>query len=106
MGFDVEFPALRSAVERLKTGDNRTRRFGTEMSTSLRNASGAAGNGPLSDTLDDLADSMQRQADKTANVVEEIWQAVDKAEARYDADDQHAAGDIRAVQFGGHDGIR
>lgn len=76
------------------------------MSTSLGDASGAAGNGPLSGTLDDLADVMQRQADKTANVVEELWQAVDKAEAQYYADDQHAAGDIRAVRFGGHDGFR
>lgn len=106
MGFDVEFPALHDATEQLKGGDQKTRAFGTEMSTALDGASGAAGDDPLAGTLGTLSDTVQRQAAKTANVVEEIWQAVEKSEVRYNADDQHAAGGIRAVEFGGHDGFR
>jgi hypothetical protein len=106
VGFDVEFPAIRAAAERLRSADNGTRRFGTEMSTSLGEATDAAGDDPLADTIDNLAEAMQRQADKTANVVEELWQAVDKSEAQYYADDQRAGADIRDVRFGGHDGFR
>lgn len=105
MGFDVEFPAIRAASERLRSADDETRRFGAEMSNSLTDASDAAADDPLAGTLSALADAMDRQAHRTANVVEEIWQAVEESEARYYADDRHAAGDIRAVRFGDHDGV-
>jgi uncharacterized protein YukE len=104
VGFDVEFPAIHQAGERMKSADFETRHLGVDLSGHVSEAGDAAGGGELASALSSLATTVSRSADQTADVVREIWQAIEKAEARYYRSDAAASHDIRAVEFGDHDG--
>jgi uncharacterized protein YukE len=104
VGFDVEFPAIRTAAERLKSADFECRNLGVDLVGHLSAAGDAAGGGALASALGDLSSTVQASADRTANVVRELWQAIDKAEARYYASDAAASHNVREVRFADHDG--
>lgn len=106
MGFDVDFPAVREAAERMRSADAATRAIGVEANRHLEAAASAAGGGELASALDGVTTTMQQGADRAANVLEELWQAIDTAEQQYYAGDAAASRDIGRVRFGGHDGSR
>lgn len=105
MGFDVEFPAIRAAADRLRIGDAETRHLGTLVKDTLDDAGDVAGDGPLAAALFGLSDSMQEQCDNAAKEIAELWQAIGESEEDYYSADRDAASGIAAVRFGGHDGF-
>lgn len=103
-GFDVAFPAIGDARERLRSCDDRLREFGVQAGGALEDAAGAAGIGGLGSALSSLYSAFASRAHKAADVAHELRQALDKAQEAYESTDHHAGDDIAAVRFGGHDG--
>lgn len=69
MGFDVEFPAIRVASERLRNADDETRRFGAEMSNTYLEDS--IGKGAASTTFETAGRALTPITSGVAQVIED-----------------------------------
>ena len=104
VGFEVDFPAIRAAQDRLKGSDFACRMLARDASTALDAAASATGVDSLSTALGALANALESEADKTANQVRALWRAVGKSESDYYASEQANTRDIAAARFTHHDG--
>ena len=103
VGFEVDFPVIRVAQDRLKGSDFACRMLARDASTALGAAASAAAD-PLAGALGALGDALEAEADQTANQVRALWRAVEKSESDYYASEQANTHDIAAVTFAHHDG--